>query len=94
MIKSATLRFGIGCSILVFSAILQLVFPGFLPFILITLAVGFCIRQWYRRTRESEKSNSARTNDTSGCRPIYKCKIQIAAYRKNKAAEISKAMSY
>ena len=52
MLKSATLRFGVGCSFLVFSAILQLVFPGLLPFILITLAVGFFIRQWYRRTRE------------------------------------------
>jgi hypothetical protein len=52
MKKSATLRFGIGCSILVFSAILQLVFPGFLALLLILLAVGICIRQWYRRTRE------------------------------------------
>ena len=52
MKKSATLSFGIGCSILVFSAILQLFFPGFLALILILFAVGFCIRQWYRRTRE------------------------------------------
>lgn len=52
--KSATLRFGIGCSIIVLSAILPLFFPGFaaLTLILIIPAVGFCIRQWYRRTRE------------------------------------------
>ncbi len=52
MKKSATLRFGIGCSILVFSAILQLFFPGFLALILILFAVGFCIWQWHRRTRD------------------------------------------
>ena len=55
MIKSATLWFGIGCSTLVFSAFLQWVIPGFLPFILITLAVGICIQQWYRRTRNLKK---------------------------------------
>jgi hypothetical protein len=52
MKKSATLRFGIGCSIIVLSAILQLFFPSFPALILITLAVGFCIWQWHRRTRE------------------------------------------
>lgn len=52
MLKNATLRFGIGCSIIVFSAILQMFFPGLLALTLVLLAVGFCIRQWYRRTRE------------------------------------------
>jgi UPF0716 family protein affecting phage T7 exclusion len=55
MMKSATLRFSIGCSILLFAAILQLFFPGFLTLILILFAVGFCIRQWYRRTRDLKK---------------------------------------
>jgi uncharacterized membrane protein YesL len=58
MKKSATLWFGIGCSTLVFSAMLQLVFPGFLPFILIILAVGICNWQWYRRTRDLKKQIS------------------------------------
>jgi hypothetical protein len=40
MLKSATLRFSIGCSILLFAAILQLFFPGFLTLILILLPLG------------------------------------------------------
>jgi len=57
MIKSATRKFGIGCSFIVLFAILALFFPGLQALFnfFILLAVGVCIRQWYRRTRDLKK---------------------------------------
>ncbi len=54
MIKSPTFRFSIGCSFIVLLVVLAMLFPGWqLVFqLFILLAVGVCIRQWYRRTRD------------------------------------------
>jgi hypothetical protein len=52
MPKSATLWFWIGCFVIVVASILQTDFSTFPGLFVIALAVGFCIWQWIRRTRE------------------------------------------
>jgi hypothetical protein len=54
MLKSPTRRFSIGCSIIILSVILALLFPAWqvLFQLFILFAVGLCIRQWSRHTRE------------------------------------------
>ncbi|MDQ2716513.1 MAG: hypothetical protein M3Z08_16535 [Chloroflexota bacterium] len=52
MNASATLLFWIGCIVIIISAAIQLFFPNFLTPLLIIFAVGFCIKQWYRKIRE------------------------------------------
>ena len=52
MKASATLLFWTGCIVIILFAAIPLFNPGFPALSFIIIAVGFCIRQWYRKVRE------------------------------------------
>lgn len=84
MKKSATLWFWIGCFVIVVASFLQVDFPGFPGRVITILAVGLCIWQWFRRTRELKNQVVQEKNMRLAADQFIKARIPPGSSRRKK----------